>query len=183
MWMRKILGLLCAMAIGCPPCASAQPRDPAATDSTLVAYVAWSGGTVIPAGRIEIDGRRMACGSSPTVLDTGYKDFGGSLPGFLILNPNLFGGLATPVKLWIYSHECAHQSVGPDEVKADCVAVARGKREGWLTPAGLAQICEFMRPARADQAHFNGPQRCELMQQCFAQQAKGPPDKAAKRRQ
>lgn len=181
MQARKSLGLLCAIAMGWPACASAQPRDPAAT---LEDYAAWSGGTVVPAGQIEIDGRRMSCGSAPTVLDPGYKDFGGSLPGFLILNANRFVGLATPVKLWIYSHECAHQSVGSDEVKADCVAVQRGKREGWLTPAGLAQICEFMRPARADQAHFNGPQRCELMQQCYRQPpAKASADKAAKRPQ
>jgi hypothetical protein len=160
-----------------------QPLDPTAADPALDAYVAWSRGTVVPAGQIEIDGRRMTCGSSPTVLDPGYKDFGGALPGFLILNSNRFVGLATPVKLWIFSHECAHQTVGPDEMKADCVAVQRGKREGWLTPAGLSQICEFMRPARADQAHFNGPQRCELMRQCYQQQARPSADKAARRRQ
>jgi hypothetical protein len=123
---------------------------------------------LVPAGNLEIDGKRMACAALPTVLDSGYEDFGGSLPGFLILNANRFVGLATPVKLWIFCHECAHQTVGPDEVKADCIAVRRGKREGWLTPAGLAQVCEFMRPARADRTHFSGAQRCELMRQCFS---------------
>jgi hypothetical protein len=107
---------------------------------------------------------------------------GSSLPGFLILNPSLFAGLATPVKLWIFSHECAHQTVGPDEVKAGCVAVQRGRREGWLMPAGLTQVCEFMRPARADRSHFNGAQRCELMRKCFQQEArKQTGDQAAKR--
>jgi hypothetical protein len=101
------------------------------------------------------------------VLDPDYYDFGGAQPGLLILNPGRFGGLSTPVKLWIYSHECAHQTVGSDEVKADCVAVQRGRREGWLNADGLTQICEFMRPARADQSHFAGPQRCALMLQCF----------------
>jgi hypothetical protein len=173
--------MLCAVAMGWPMCAPAQPQDPAAP--TLEDYVAWSGGTVVPAGQIEIDGRRMGCGAAPTVLDPGYKDFGGSLPGFLILNANRFVGLATPVKLWIFSHECAHQTVGPDEVKADCVAVQRGKREGWLMPAGVAEICEFMRPARADGSHFGGAQRCQLMQQCFSRyDAKRSADGAARRR-
>ena len=78
------------------------------------AYASHSGGTLIPAGRTEIDGRVMSCGAAPTVLDTHISDFGKSLPGFLVLNPNFFAGLAAPVKLWIYSHECAHQSVGTD---------------------------------------------------------------------
>jgi hypothetical protein len=135
-----------------------------------------------PAGQIEIDGRRMTCGALPTVIDPHLNDFGGAYRGFLVLNPNLFAGLATPVKLWIFSHECAHQSIGLDEVKADCVAVQRGKREGWLNAAGLAQICEFMQPARADRSHFSGAQRCELMRQCFAQrEPKRPAGQAVKR--
>jgi hypothetical protein len=85
---------------------------------------------------------------------------GTAYPRFLILNPRLFVGLATSVKIWIFSHECAHQTVGKGEVKADCAAVQRGRREGWLTTAGLDQVCEFMKPARGDQS-------CALMQECF----------------
>ncbi|HUN99485.1 MAG TPA: hypothetical protein VMU69_25035 [Bradyrhizobium sp.] len=136
---------------------------------TAKAYAAWSGGTLIPSGRTEIDGRLMTCGSAPTVLDPQLGDFGESYSGFIVLNPKLFVGLATPVKLWIYSHECAHQTVGPDEAKADCVAVERGRREGWLNAAGLAQVCAFMKPANADSVHFSGPRRCELMKRCFVQ--------------
>jgi hypothetical protein len=139
----------------------------ALSDLSPDAHIARRGGTLVPAGRLEIDGHRMTCGESPTVLDPNERDFGSAPPGFLILNPDLFAGLATSVKLWIFNHECAHQTVGSDEVKADCVAVQRGRREGWLTPAGLDQICEFMRPAREDQMHFNGVHRCELMRQCF----------------
>ena len=109
----------------------------------------------------------MTCGQYPTVLDSSENDFGAAPHGHVVLNPQLFGGLATAVKLWIFSHECAHQTVGSDEVKADCVAVQRGRREGWLTEAGLEQVCAFMRPARGDQTHFTGTKRCELMRQCF----------------
>jgi hypothetical protein len=109
----------------------------------------------------------MTCGQFPTVLDPDLDDFGAAPVGFIVLNPRLFGGLATPVKLWIFSHECAHQTGGTDEVKADCTAVQRGRREGWLSVAGLNQVCEFIKPAHGDHSHFTGTQRCALMQQCF----------------
>jgi hypothetical protein len=88
----------------------------------------------------------------------------------IVLNPKLFAGLSTPVKLWIFSHECAHQKGGPDEVKADCAAVQRGRRDGWLDTNGLVEVCAFMAPARGDKSHFNGPKRCALMKTCFSQQ-------------
>jgi hypothetical protein len=149
-------------------CAMAQQTGTSPNQPTAQAYVTANGGNLIPAGRTEIDGRLMTCGAAATVLDPQYHDFGGSYPGFIVLNPALFAGLATPVKLWIFSHECAHQTVGADEVRADCTAVERGKREGWLAPSGLAQVCAFMNPAHADSRHFSGPQRCELMQRCYA---------------
>ena len=142
-------------------------QDIGGVRSEASAYIAAHGGTLAPAGSLEIDGQRMNCARWPTVLDPDYEDFAGAHRKFLVLNPRLFAGLATPVKLWIYSHECAHQSVGGDEVAADCAAVQRGRREGWLTTAGLEQVCEFMRPARQDRQHFNGAQRCDLMRQCF----------------
>ena len=153
-------------AIG-KPCAAQSIKSPE-SPATADAYIARYGGTLIPAGRLEIDGRHMTCGKSPTVLDPTEQDFGNALAGFVVLNPDRFAGLATVVKLWIYAHECAHETVGPDEAKADCVAVRRGRREGWLDADGLKQICEFMRPARADQSHVTGTQRCALMQQCFS---------------
>jgi hypothetical protein len=179
--MRCRLIAAVTVAFLCSPTA-AQPINPYEPDPRPEAYAADNEATLAPAGQLEIDGRRMTCGPFPTVLDPHHIDFGGAYRGFVILNPNLFAGLATPVKLWIFSHECAHQSVGQDEVKADCVAVQRGKREGWLNAAGLAQICEFMQPARADRSHFSGGQRCELMRQCFAQKdPKRPAGQAVKR--
>jgi hypothetical protein len=147
----------------------AQPSFAYRSEITAQTYLATKGGTLIPAGRTEIDGRVMSCGSVPTILDAQSRDFGASFPGFIVLNPNFFVGLSTPVKLWIFSHECSHQTVGMDEVKADCMAVQRGRREGWLTEDGLAQVCRFMMPARADSTHFAGSDRCALMQQCFSQ--------------
>jgi hypothetical protein len=154
-----------AIFLGNP--AGAQLLPSLRPDLSPEAYLAWSGGKLIAAGSTEIDGRRMVCGSSPTILDLHLSDFGASGHGFIVLNPSLFVGLPVPVKLWIFSHECAHQKVGADEGKADCVAVQRGRREKWLTESGLRQVCDFMKPARADSLHFSGPQRCEFMQRCF----------------
>jgi len=123
---RQQLAVGALVALLCGPSA-AQPITAYEPDPRPEAYAADNEATLAPAGQIEIDGRRMSCGSSPTLLDTRYSDFGGAFRGFIILNPRLFGDLQTPVKLWIYSHECAHQSVGKDEVKADCVAVQRGR--------------------------------------------------------
>jgi hypothetical protein len=131
-------------------------------------YSAAVGGTLIPPGRTVIDGRRMSCGSAATVLDPQARDFGESYRGFLVLNPNLFAGVTTSVKLWIYSHECAHQTVGRNEGRADCAAVRRGRREGWLSIAGLAEVCDLMRRSPGDSTHFAGTERCALMQQCYA---------------
>jgi hypothetical protein len=146
---------------------AAQSEKMQSSQGLADSYVASHDGTLVPADRLEIDGHRMTCGSYPTVLDPHLGDFGAAHEEFVVLNPQFFGGLATPVKLWIFSHECAHLTVGADESKADCAAVQRGRREGWLTPSGLQQVCEFMQPARGDQSHFTGTQRCALMQECF----------------
>lgn len=50
---------------------------------------------------------------------------------------------------------------------ADCFAVQRGRRAGWLTPAGIEDICGFISSSKGDSMHFAGPQRCELMRQCY----------------
>ena len=72
------------------------------------------------------------------------------------------------MKLWIHAHECGHRFRGPDEETADCFAVQRGRRAGWLTPEGLEDVCLFMAPAKADGAHFTGAKRCQAMKECYA---------------
>lgn len=134
-------------------------------------YVAHVGGdaTILPAGQLTFDNkRRLSCGQRPTVLDSQLDDFGAAYPGFLILNPRLLSKISMPVKMWIFSHECGHQFRGPDEETADCFAVQRGRREGWLTPDGLEEVCKFISPAKGDSMHFAGSHRCEYMRQCYA---------------
>lgn len=133
-------------------------------------YVAHVGGDarIVANGELTLDNRRLTCGRRPTVLDNQLDDYGAAYPGFLILNPRLLAKVSTPVKLWIFSHECGHQFRGPDEETADCFAVQRGRREGWLTPEGLEEVCRFISPAKGDSMHFSGANRCTYMRECYA---------------
>ncbi len=133
-------------------------------------YVEHVGGdaTIVAAGEFKLDGYAPHCGTPPTVPDSTLDDYGAAYPGYLIMNLKLLARVSTPVKLWIYSHECGHQFRGPDEATADCFAVQRGRRQGWLSPGGVEEICEFIRPAKGDSMHFCGSYRCEYMRQCFS---------------
>jgi len=147
---------------------------PSQAGPTAEEYVAHIGkeATLIPAGEFTLANTRLICGRRPTVLDPTLDDYGAAYPGFLIINPRLIAKVADPVKLWIYSHECAHQFRGPDEDTADCFAVQRGKRQGWLSQAGLNQVCQFISPAKGDQGwfkmHLSGSARCASMRQCYS---------------
>lgn len=124
---------------------------------------------IVPFGQLKIDGHTVICGKRPTVMDSKLDDFGSAYPGFLILNPKRLATVkSTAVKLWIHAHECGHQFRGPDEETADCFAVQRGRRQGWLTPQGLEEVCTFMAPAKADNMHFAGAKRCQAMKACYA---------------
>jgi len=136
---------------------------------TVTEYAAHVGNAmIIPAGQLRLDGHRLTCGRRPTVFDATLDDYGAAYPGFVILNPSLIARVPTPVKLWIYSHECGHQFRGASEEKADCFAVQRGRRQRWLTSEGLDQICQFIEPAQGSIMHYTGPERCRLMRKCYA---------------
>ena len=101
------------------------------TSPTPEEYIAHSGGeaTMVPSGQFALDGVKLYCGTRPTIIDNKLDDYGAAYPGFLIMNVRLLSKVTTPVKLWIYSHECGHQFRGPDEETADCFAVQRGRRQ------------------------------------------------------
>ena len=125
------------------------------------------GAQIVQSGDLRLDGNKVQCGQRPTVLDNQLDDYGAAYPGFLILNPKLMNKVSTPVKMWIFAHECGHQFRGPDEETADCFAVQRGRRQGWLNTDGLEEVCNFIAPAKGDSMHFAGSHRCELMRKCF----------------
>jgi hypothetical protein len=148
-------------------------------DPTPEAYIAASGGraTLVPAGQYVLAGRHMNCAGRPTILDPGLNDYAAAYPKFIIVNSPLLDKAATPVKLWTYEHECGHVLHGwnlerganqTDTAKADCYGIEKGRREGWLTPKGLDQICAFIKPGQPDLMHRSGSERCAAMRACYA---------------
>ena len=166
---------VCSFAFAlCAASASAQPLK---TDPTAQDYVERNGGgaSIVPAGQLTLDGQRISCGQWPTVLDPNLNDYAAApYPQFIILNMPLIAKVPTAVQLWIYSHECGHKFGGPDENKADCFAVRRGRAAGWLNAQGLDEVCSFIGAAGPDEMHVSGPQRCKLMRECFRQAAPPP---------
>ncbi len=122
---------------------------------------------LVPKGKLVIDGKRKYCGNRPTVMDPKFDSWGGAYPGFVILNPERLKGLPTTVKFYVYAHECGHQFVGRNEEAADCFAVKRGRRYGWLNAQGMAQICSFISKLKGDGEHDAGTVRCEKMRVCY----------------
>ncbi|HBH42420.1 MAG TPA: hypothetical protein DD732_04435 [Rhizobiales bacterium] len=118
-------------------------------------------------GALKIDGRPVNCGKRPTVLNSNFDSWGGAFPGFVILNTKKIAGLSTPVKLYVYSHECGHQFEGPDETKADLFAIRRGVTRGWLDAVGMEDICTFISTLKGDGVHPPGPERCETMRKYY----------------
>jgi hypothetical protein len=160
-WLRSVAGI---GALGLALMAAQAIASPTAEE-----YAKHAGpeAKIVPFGQLMIDGRKVNCGKRPTVLDEKLDDYGAAYPGFLILNPRLLNKVSPSVKLWIHAHECGHQFRGPDEETADCFAVQRGRRQGWLTPEGLEEVCRFISPAKGDSMHFSGSHRCEAMRQCY----------------
>jgi hypothetical protein len=167
-----LLGLLtvwaCAFHLG--PAAAQDATFFSGSDApTPQEYVKEAGpeAKLIPFDKFKIDGRSVICGKRPVVLNSDFDSWGGAFPGFLILNTKKINGLTTPVKLYIYSHECGHQFVGADETKADLFAIRRGVKWGWLDAVGMEDICAFISTLKGDSVHPPGPQRCETMRNYY----------------
>jgi len=142
-------------------------------DLSLADYLAKAGpdAQLIEPGKLKIDDYHMSCGKRPTVIDPNFESWGGAYPGYVILNPDRLKTLPTPVKLFVYAHECGHQFIGRDEGAADCFGVKRGRRYGWLKEEGLAQVCDFISNLKGDADHAAGPKRCEMMRRCYLEAA------------
>jgi len=177
-YFLTVCGLVLALCGGASRDASAQEfvyRGSAADGPTIEQYAEEIGpaATVIGHGELKIDGKRVNCGTRPTVLNPNFDSWGGAFPGFLILNTKKIKGLSTQVKLYIYSHECGHQFIGASETKADLFAIRRGVKWGWLDAQGLEEICVFISQLKGDAVHPPGPKRCDVMRAYYRQLLEG----------
>jgi hypothetical protein len=112
----------------------------------------------------------MSCGNVRSRLDARLDNIGISIPdrGLIVMNPSLLGRETSTVRLFVYSHECGHHHVGGSELGADCWAVRRGLREGWLDKDGLKQVCGSFGGAPETPTHPSAARRCRNLNQCFA---------------
>lgn len=145
-------------------------------DPTVAQYVEFLRGEaeIVPAGKLKFEETAFSCGHRPTVLNARLDDYAAAYYGFLIINPVRFATLPAVIKRYAYAHECGHQYMGRSELAADCYAVKRGRRDGWLDERGLQQICSFISQAKGDAAHPAGMRRCQHMRQCFEEMARLP---------
>jgi hypothetical protein len=151
-WIALVLALVLAAAI--------LPEEQAS---------ALDQGKLVQPGRLVVAGRRLTCGPTATLL----RDFEGFAVSstVIMLNMQALKDLPRPVQWLIYYHECGHILYGPSETAADCYAIRRARREGWLSKAGLEDICAVFNIAGHGPVHPDPEQRCDQLRQCFAKKS------------
>jgi len=117
---------------------------------------------------VTLAGRKMSCGKADIMVDHSLPSEGGAGETILILNPTMLNQQPPTVRLFVFTHECGHLSVGDSELKADCFAVNRGVREGWLTRQGLREVCDSFEGAPETPTHPSAKRRCANLDRCFA---------------
>jgi hypothetical protein len=88
-----------------------------------------------------------------------------------MLNMQALKELPRPVQWLIYYHECGHILFGPSETAADCYAVRRARREGWLSKQALEDICAVFNIAGHGPMHPDPEARCDQLRQCFVKKS------------
>jgi len=126
-------------------------------------------GKLVAPGRLVVAGRRLSCGATTTLL----RDFEGIAVSstVIMLNMQALKDLPRRVQWLIYYHECGHILFGPSETAADCYAVRRARREGWLSNEALDDICAVFNIAGHGPMHPDPEQRCDQLRQCFAKKS------------
>jgi hypothetical protein len=127
---------------------------------------AYDQGKLVAPGRLVIAGRKLSCGTTATLV----RDFEGFAVSstVIMLNMQAMKDLPRPVQWLIYYHECGHILYGPSETAADCYAVRRARREGWLDQKALDDVCAVFNIAGHGPLHPDPEARCNQLRQCFA---------------
>ena len=130
----------------------------------------------IPAHATEVAGRKVYCRDTKVYFSTLIPSEGANetngINNRIILNPRLLRGQPKVVQWFIFYHECGHNYVGGNELKADCWAVNFGVKEGWLTKDSLLPICRSWDDTPATSTHPSARARCRNLNKCFEQATK-----------
>jgi len=121
-------------------------------------------------GTLTVGGREVRCGTIRTRLDQSLPNLGVAIPEMrlLVLNPAILRRQSETVQLFVFHHECGHHHVGGSELGADCWAVGRGVRDGWLDAQGLVRVCGSFGDAPETPTHPSARRRCANLDRCFA---------------
>ena len=153
---RLVVGLALCLAL---VASSIHPEDAAALEQ----------GKLVAPGRLVVAGRKLSCGRTATLI----RDFEGFAVSstVIMLNMQALKELPRPVQWLIYYHECGHILYGPGETSADCYAVRRARREGWLNEKALDDVCAVFNIAGHGPVHPDPEARCDQLRQCFAKKS------------
>jgi len=104
-----------------------------------------------------------------TELDVDLPNLGIAVPQarLLVLNPSRMRRFNDAVQLFVFHHECGHHHVGGSETAADCWAVERGIRDGWLTAANMGEVCHSFGNTPETPTHPSSRRRCANLDRCF----------------
>ncbi|MGV1014314.1 MAG: hypothetical protein ACOYB4_05020 [Methyloceanibacter sp.] len=157
--MRSAARLVLGLAL-CLGLTSTSPKERA---------LAVEQGNLVAPGNLVVAGRKLSCGATATLI----RDFQGFAVSstVIMLNMQAMKDLPRRVQWLIYYHECGHILHGPNEAAADCYAVRRARREGWLTRQALEEICATFNIAGHGPVHADPKARCSQLRQCFASRA------------
>jgi hypothetical protein len=119
---------------------------------------------------IQLAGRQVQCDRVRLRLDGRLNNLGAAAVDerLLLLNHRLLRRYSNTVQLFVFHHECGHHRIGASELRADCWAVNRGLRDGWLDRKGLGQVCVSFGNAPETPTHPSGRRRCANLDRCFA---------------
>ena len=118
---------------------------------------------------VSVAGRSVSCDNVRTRLDEDLPNLGIAVPRdrLLVLNPSRMRRFNDTVQLFVFHHECGHHHVGGSETAADCWAVERGIRDGWLTAANVAGVCKSFGNTPETPTHPSSRRRCATLDRCF----------------
>lgn len=121
---------------------------------------------IFPPGTFAIDGIPLVCGNMPVVLQPALQDVAFFTGTAIVLNPARMAGLPTPVRLYIFGHECGH-ALGHNEMGADCWSVRTGRDQGWFPPQAFQTLIWMLEQNPGDVTHPPGRVRLENMMRCY----------------